>query len=344
MLAPSFITTVSGSLVQSDSLNNAIRRVTLPGGVVTTLAGGEQGYTDGFGTAVGFYIPIGVAMDAAGSFALVVDSENENIRRIDTASGQVTTIAGLRLVAGIADGLGTTARFLIPRGVSLSPTGDAAYIVSTRDGSCGCLTRTPVHSLRQAEYGSDRVRSVTFVTMTPAASSSASASASSSNSASASTASTATATASSSASASVSFSASPSPALSPLASRTASRSKTPSPAPPPPPADNSGSGNSAALGVGLGVGIPLGLLVLGGVALWVASARAGVPALTLLARTFGLGGGMSRGGGGLGKAASSSISTARAAQLASSSSSYQSTSDRASLLPSKGSYGGIGGV
>ena len=142
-----------------------------------------------------------------------------------------------------------------------------------------------------------------------------------------------------------------SPLSLPTPTLTASLSHTPSSAPSRPPAA-SNAGDSAALGVGLGVGIPLSILVLGGAALWVASARSGVPAPTLLARTFGMGGrrGGFEGVGKGGRVGSSSLSSARAAQLAASSgSSYQgaassgASSDRASLLSGKGSYGGIGG-
>lgn len=43
-------------------------------GLVTTLAGGNNGYyqADGVGTMASFYNPQGVAMDAAGAVALVV--------------------------------------------------------------------------------------------------------------------------------------------------------------------------------------------------------------------------------------------------------------------------------
>ena len=61
---------------QADRNNEVIRRIAISTGVVTTLAGtpGVYGFQDGVGTAASFFISTGVAMDAAGSIALVVSS------------------------------------------------------------------------------------------------------------------------------------------------------------------------------------------------------------------------------------------------------------------------------
>jgi hypothetical protein len=60
--------------VQADTYNNLIRRIDLSSGTVTTLAGValSPGSTDGAGPAARFYEPAGVAMDAAGTVAIVV--------------------------------------------------------------------------------------------------------------------------------------------------------------------------------------------------------------------------------------------------------------------------------
>ena len=66
--------------MQADSNNNLIRRIDLSSGTVTTLAGtaGTTGHADGFGTTATFNKPSGIAMDAAGSFALVVSGGRKN--------------------------------------------------------------------------------------------------------------------------------------------------------------------------------------------------------------------------------------------------------------------------
>jgi len=67
---------------QADFGNHILRRVDLTSGLVTTLAGNvsgtvgsdNKGYADGQGSAASFYSPIGVAVDSAGTFAIVVRS------------------------------------------------------------------------------------------------------------------------------------------------------------------------------------------------------------------------------------------------------------------------------
>lgn len=63
--------------LQADESNHEMRRVDVTSGAVVTLAGSptqQPGYADGRGTAVSFYYPSGVAMDAAGTFAVIVSS------------------------------------------------------------------------------------------------------------------------------------------------------------------------------------------------------------------------------------------------------------------------------
>lgn len=55
--------------------------------------------------------------------------DNEIIRRIDLASGVVTSLAGKRRETGNSDGVGTFAFLNEPRGVSLNALGTVAYVV-----------------------------------------------------------------------------------------------------------------------------------------------------------------------------------------------------------------------
>ena len=67
-------------MLQADSGNNLLRLVNLTTGTVTTLAGnpatapypGNYGHADGAGTVASFFYPYAVAMDSAGTFAIVV--------------------------------------------------------------------------------------------------------------------------------------------------------------------------------------------------------------------------------------------------------------------------------
>ena len=61
------------SPLQADYGNHLIRCISLPSGVVSTLAGnGFSGSTNGVATNARFNNSVGIALDAAGTFAVVV--------------------------------------------------------------------------------------------------------------------------------------------------------------------------------------------------------------------------------------------------------------------------------
>jgi DNA-binding beta-propeller fold protein YncE len=85
-----------GNLFIADTRNHVIRTVDAKTRIVHTLAGsGKPGFAgDGLaGTQVSFDQPHSVVLDGVGG-VLVADTKNHRIRRIDIASGMVTTIAG----------------------------------------------------------------------------------------------------------------------------------------------------------------------------------------------------------------------------------------------------------
>jgi hypothetical protein len=113
----------AGNVYVADEGNNTIRKVT-PAGVVTTLAGlaGTYGSADGTGSAARFLGPRGVAVDGEGN-VYVADEFNVTIRKV-TPAGVVTTLAGLALTPGSADGTGGAARFSPPYGVAVDSAGN----------------------------------------------------------------------------------------------------------------------------------------------------------------------------------------------------------------------------
>jgi len=112
-----------GNLYVSDSYNNEIRKIVISSGLVTTLAGTVAGgHADGKGTAAGFNIPRGIAMDGNGNL-YVADFDNNEIRKVVVSTGVVTTLAG-SIIAGSADGTGTEARFNYPVGVTIDASGN----------------------------------------------------------------------------------------------------------------------------------------------------------------------------------------------------------------------------
>ena len=110
----------AGSLFVADSYNGVIRVIALASGAVSTLAGDVNsiGHADGVGTAASFYTPVGVATDCAGH-VYVVDLDNLNVRTIDIATTNVTTLAGdASAPAGFVNGVGLLASFNHPNGIA----------------------------------------------------------------------------------------------------------------------------------------------------------------------------------------------------------------------------------
>jgi hypothetical protein len=94
-----------------DTNNNTIRKIVIETGSVTTFAGkaGTIGDADGIGQAAEFYTPRGITGD--GKNLYVSDNGNDLIRKIDIATGNVTTFAGIYGKVGNVDGPGLKAQF-----------------------------------------------------------------------------------------------------------------------------------------------------------------------------------------------------------------------------------------
>lgn len=117
----------SGLLYVADGgANNRIRKIT-PAGVVSSVAGGEEGFKDGLGAAAAFHTPSGLALDTAGNL-IVADTGNHAIRRV-SPQGQVTTLAGTGQ-AGFRDGPAAQAQFNGPIGVAVDAQG-RIYVADT---------------------------------------------------------------------------------------------------------------------------------------------------------------------------------------------------------------------
>ena len=92
---------------------------------VTTFAGNLPGPSDGVGTGANLRWPMGIAVTAHGTSALVADSSENKIRMVDLRTAAVRTLAGGAW--GSMDGLGTAALFRNPAGVAI--TQDGIYVV-----------------------------------------------------------------------------------------------------------------------------------------------------------------------------------------------------------------------
>lgn len=112
----------TGNLFVADSIFQIIRQIT-PGNVVSSIAGTPliPGHVDGPALSTQFKTPFGVTALADGSL-LVADTYNHVIRKI-SASGTVTTVAGISGVPGSLDGPSSQALFLHPCAIVIAPGG-----------------------------------------------------------------------------------------------------------------------------------------------------------------------------------------------------------------------------
>jgi len=109
-----------GNLMVSQGATHSILNID-GGGSVTIFAGGNgSGFVDGAVASAAFNIPNGVFSHAASGDLYVADGHNNAIRRI--SNGVVSTLAGG--TQGHRDGLGTTAQFYFPLGITMSPDGN----------------------------------------------------------------------------------------------------------------------------------------------------------------------------------------------------------------------------
>ena len=118
----------AGDILFADSGNHAIRRLSLATGILSTIAGqlGQYGASgdNGLATAATLNTPEGLALDAAGNL-FIADTNNHLIRRVDAATGIITTVAGLNAAASSGDGGPATAAYLnSPWSVSLDLAGN----------------------------------------------------------------------------------------------------------------------------------------------------------------------------------------------------------------------------
>lgn len=143
---PFGITTDGANLYITDTGSNAIRKVVISTGEVSTLAGGTlaPSHHDDFGTRACFNAPYGITTD--GSYLYVVDTDNNCIRKIDLATTRVTTFAG-STGAGSSDGTGTNADFYYPNGI-------------TNDGRYLYVTEPSTSKIRRIEIATQKVETI----------------------------------------------------------------------------------------------------------------------------------------------------------------------------------------
>jgi acetyl esterase/lipase/sugar lactone lactonase YvrE len=122
-----------GNVFVAERGAHRVRRVDGATGIITTVAGtGETGYGGDEGPAVDALLntPSDLAVDAAGNL-YIADAGNHRIRRVDTATGRITTVAGTGEAGFSGDGeLATRASLRSPFGVAVGSDEDL-YIADT---------------------------------------------------------------------------------------------------------------------------------------------------------------------------------------------------------------------
>ena len=86
----------AGNIVIAGNGCHKVYRVDMPGGLLVTLAGTGVGGFSGDGgaaTAADLSIPTGVDLDPSGNL-FIADQGNQRVRRVDVATGVITTVAG----------------------------------------------------------------------------------------------------------------------------------------------------------------------------------------------------------------------------------------------------------
>lgn len=132
----------NGDLYIADTGNDVVRKVTAATGVITTFAGtGTGGFLGDGGPATSARLNAPEAVDLGPMGDLfIADTANSRVRRVQSGSGVITTVAGNGTSGFSGDGgPATSARIATPGGIAVSSTG--VYYIGDR--------------------GNDRVRKVT---------------------------------------------------------------------------------------------------------------------------------------------------------------------------------------
>ena len=133
----------NGNVYFAENNNHVIRKISINTGIISTYCGtGSEGYSNGVASSAQLKYPNGLAMDSFGHL-YIGDCWNHAIRKINTTSNIITTIAGDGTSGSSGDnGDASSALLNNPIGVALD-TSNNVYI---------------------ADYGNNKIRKITIST------------------------------------------------------------------------------------------------------------------------------------------------------------------------------------
>ena len=125
----------AGNAYVADTGNHLVRKISATTGLITTIAGTGLDLYGGDGgpaAAANLNGPQGVALDGAGNL-YIADTGNQRIRKVNLATGVITTVAGNGSAGFSGDhGFASTASLSYPAGVALDGAGNL-YIADTNN-------------------------------------------------------------------------------------------------------------------------------------------------------------------------------------------------------------------
>ncbi|MBM3268410.1 MAG: hypothetical protein FJZ01_12235 [Candidatus Sericytochromatia bacterium] len=144
-----------GNLYVADSLNHAIRKISSNGTVTTLAGGGVSGYQEDTGTLARFNTPVSLALSADGGTLYVGDTVNRRVRKINTATGATSLVAGTGNCCADEGPDGSQVPLNTPAGLALGSDG---YLYMADQGQCAVRTinTTAPHAVRRiaGQWGS----------------------------------------------------------------------------------------------------------------------------------------------------------------------------------------------
>ncbi|MEO8735533.1 MAG: NHL repeat-containing protein [Edaphobacter sp.] len=123
----------AGNLYIAERGNHVIRKVD-PAGLITTIAGtGTQGFSgdNGPATAARLDSPQGLVLDA-NNILYIADTHNNRVRKLDLATGLITTIAGTTAGFSGDSGPATSAQLNLPTALALDANHNL-YVADTQN-------------------------------------------------------------------------------------------------------------------------------------------------------------------------------------------------------------------